>query len=371
MSTIGDRVHRTIEQTLPTARQRDIAEEIGMTPDAFSRALNDKRAFSSVELALLADLLDTDLHWLITGQADPNRIRIAARHEFDHATGERRVPGREYDDTELGNVALAYRQAYPNAEHPSAKLRSSVEDLRAALGADFARDFADRVEQRLDVDVVRLAGLTTDYSFTIGGRQVILLAARANWFRSNWSLAHELAHLALRHHDVDDADGSQEAAANAFAAELLLPKAALRGVDWESISPARLAQFVWNAGVSCDALVRRLGSLQISLSAKARQLLDGPTQRLLRQHLGEVGGQAARSGPFALSVDPITERMNASAVRRFPLSLQDAHAQRIALGEIAPGTLAWMLDSAEEDLVVDRPSVVHQSVDDLASALGL
>ncbi|GAB2572710.1 ImmA/IrrE family metallo-endopeptidase [Kribbella endophytica] len=371
MTSIGARVHRSIEQALPTTRQRDIADKVGMTPDAFSRALNDKRAFSSVELALLADLLDADLHWLITGQADPHRIKIAARHEFDHVTGERRVPGREHDDAELGNVALAYRQAYPNAEHPSATLPTSVDALRTALGDDYVRGFADRVEQRLDVDVVRLAGLTTDYSFTIGGRHVILLAARANWFRSNWSLAHELAHLALRHHDVDDANGGQEAAANAFAAELLLPKAGLAGVDWQVISPADLAQFVWNAGVSCDALVRRLGNLQLPLSPKVRQLLDAPTQRLLRQHLGAVDEPATRSGPFVLPVDPITERMNASAVRRFPLSLQDAHAQRIALGELAPGTLAWMLDTAEEDLVVDRPTVVHQSADDLASALGL
>ncbi|WP_432946776.1 ImmA/IrrE family metallo-endopeptidase [Kribbella sp. CA-253562] len=371
MSSIGSRVHQSIELALPTARHRDIADQVGMTPDAFSRALNDKRAFSSVELALLADVLDADLHWLITGEPDPHRVRIAARHEFDHATGERKVPGREQDDQELANVALAYRQAYPGAERPSAPLPASVDALRAALGDDFVREFADRAEERLDVDVVRLAGLTTDYSFTVGGRHVVLLAARANWFRSNWSLAHELAHLALRHHDVEDEHGGQEAAANAFAAELLLPEAVLADIDWRAIGPAELAQFIWDAGVSCEALVRRLDAVRLPTSPAVRRLLDGPTQRLLRQHLGEVGEPAADRGPFAQPIDPITQRMNAAAVRRFPLSLQHAHAKRIARGEITTGTLAWMLDTAEEDLVVDRPAVEHESADGLASALGL
>jgi Zn-dependent peptidase ImmA (M78 family) len=371
MSSIGRRVHERIAAALPTTRQRDIAEQIGMTPDAFSRALNDKRAFSSIELVLLAELLDADLHWLITGKADPHGLRIAARHEFDHVTGERSVPGREQDDQELANVALAYRQAYPDAEHPSATLPTSAAALRGALGDDFVRWIADRVEERLDVDVVRIAGLTTDYSFTIGGRQVILLAARANWFRSNWSVAHELAHLALRHHDVEDAEGGQEAAANAFAAELLLPRSVLGSVDWQAISPPELARFVWDAGVSCEALVTRLSSLQLPVSPRVRKLLDGSTQRLLREHLSDVAGRVATRGQFALPIDLITERMNASAMRRFPLSLQAAHVRRIALGEISPGTLAWMLDTAEEDLVVDRPTPAHESVDSLASALGL
>ncbi|MGW6197360.1 ImmA/IrrE family metallo-endopeptidase [Kribbella sp. NPDC055110] len=371
MSSIGGRVHERIASALPATRQRDIAEQIGMTPDAFSRALNDKRAFSSIELSMLAELLDADLHWLITGKADPHGVRIAARHEFDRVTGEHSVPGREQDDQELANVALAYRQAYPDAGHPSAALPMSAGELREALGDDFVRRIADRVEERLDVDVVRVAGLTTDYSFTVGGRHVILLAARANWFRSNWSVAHELAHLALRHHDVEDAQGGQEAAANAFAAELLLPRSVLGAVDWRASSPPELAQFVWDAGVSCEALATRLTSLQLRVSPRVRKLLDGSTQRLLREHLSEVAGPAATSGQFALPIDLITERMSASAMRRFPLSLQAAHVRRIAVGEISPGTLAWMLDTAEEDLVVDRPTPVHESVDSLASALGL
>ncbi|MEV0793646.1 XRE family transcriptional regulator [Kribbella sp. NPDC050459] len=371
MGSIGGRVQQCIRSTFPTIRQQDLAKRVGMTPDAFSRALNDKRAFSSIELALLADVLEADVHWLITGTVDPHRVRIAARHEFDHATGGRSVPGREQDDQELANVALAYRQAYPAADQPSTAPPRTVEDLRAALGDNFVRDFADRVEERLGIDVVRIAGLTTDYSFTVGGRSVILLAARANWFRSNWSMAHELAHLALGHHDVEDTGNSQEAAANAFAADLLLPREVLSAVDWQSISGHDLARFVWDAGVSCEALIRRLNALQLPVSVEVRKALDAPTQRLLREHLSAVPGVTGRSGELPAPIDLITERMNASAMRRFPLSVQAAHLRRIALGELSPGTLAWMLDTPEEDLAVDRPTPVHESVDSLASALGL
>src|SRR5580698_9344221 len=91
------------------------ASAIGMTADAFSRALNDKRQFSSIELARLADQIDTDLHWLITGQLDPHRISVAARHDFDHETRQRTIPGRAGDGQALADIALAYRQAYSEA----------------------------------------------------------------------------------------------------------------------------------------------------------------------------------------------------------------------------------------------------------------
>jgi IrrE N-terminal-like domain len=76
------------------------------------------------------------------------------------------------------------------------------------------------------VDVIRVAELSTAYSFTVGGRPVIAVPATASWFRENWDLAHELGHLAERH-DAEGISGPEadrrEAAANAFAADLLLP----------------------------------------------------------------------------------------------------------------------------------------------------
>ncbi|WP_250290512.1 ImmA/IrrE family metallo-endopeptidase [Frankia sp. CiP1_Cm_nod1] len=362
MDSIGDRVLEHIRRVRHTTPQRDIAEEIGMTPDAFSRAVNGKRAFSSIELARLADLLDADIHWLITGQPDPNRLVVAARHRYDHETGHRDVPGRDADDRVLRDIALAYRQASLRRQHVPA-LPGTPEGIRAALGADFVRPFAERLESRLGIDVVRVADLSTAYSFTLGGHRVIALPAAGNWFRENWSMAHELGHLTQGHHDQDlsRTEWDQcEAAANAFAADLLLPRGSLAAIDWNRLDAAGLADLVWRWGVSTDALARRLNALNGQLPPVVGEWAEQPTQRLLRRHW------VAESG-----IDEITLRMDAAAQRRFPLTLQEAHLAGIESGALGKNTLAWMLGIDPDTLDVDVPSVPETDVGDLARALGL
>jgi len=360
-SSIGERVLERIDRVCPSARHRDIAEDIGMTPDAFSRAVNGKRAFSSIELARVADLLDADLHWLITGEPDPQRFVAAARHDFDHATGRRDVPGRKDDDQILQDIALAYRQAYPNAvETPN--LPSGPTRVRALLGEDFVRPFAERLEDRLAIDVVRVAGLSTAYSFSIGGRHVISLPATGNWFRENWSMAHECGHLVLGHHDdgLTVAEWNQhEAVANAFAADLLLPREVLAEVDWDKVDATRLASLIWLWGVSTDALARRLNALNGSMPGVVREWSGQPTQRLLRRHWQPDSGD-----------DEVTLRMDAAAQRRFPLALQEEHLKGIASGALGKGTLAWMLGIDVDALEVDTPTLPEAGVDELAEALG-
>ncbi|MBL7492278.1 ImmA/IrrE family metallo-endopeptidase [Frankia sp. AgB1.9] len=362
MQRIGARALEQIQRVHPGSLQRDLAVAIDMTPDAFSRALNDKRAFSSLELARLADLLGADIHWLITGEPDPYRIVVAARHEFDHATKRRDVPGRETDDQALRDIALAYRQTDPNPRAAGA-LPGSPDAVRAALGDDFVRPFADRLEHRLGVDVVRVADLSTAYSIVVGGRRVIALPATGNWFWENWSLAHELGHLVLGHHDepITEAERDpREAAANGFAADLLLPKDTLAAVDWDQIDVAGLADLVWRWGVSTDALARRIAAVTGYLPELVRTWAAQPTQRLLRRHRPGDG-----------CVDEITARMDAAAQRRFPRALQEEHLERIAAGALGKGTLAWMLGIDPDSLEVDTPAVPEVPIDDLARALGL
>jgi Zn-dependent peptidase ImmA (M78 family) len=362
MSSIADRVRESLEQASPPLRQRDLAELIGMTPDAFSRAINGKRQFASIELALLAEELKADLLWLITGQADPNRVSVAARHDFDHATGKRSVPGRDEDEQTLADIALAYRQAYPEpADGP--QWPTSAEAVREVLGSDFVRPLANRLEQCLGIDVVRVAELSTAYSFTIGGRAVIAVPARGSWFRENWDIAHELAHLIRGDHadgiSAAEAD-RREAAANAFAAELLLPASTLRKIDWDATSNERLAGLVWEWGVSTDALCWRLRAVLGEAPERVASWAAFTTQRLLRYHL-----------PGDSELDEITIRMEAASQRRFPLALQEAHLERVASGSISAATLAWMLGVDASTLDVDAPVIPEVSTDELASALGL
>jgi transcriptional regulator with XRE-family HTH domain len=362
MSSIGERVLQSLEQVTPRPRHRDIAERIGMTPDAFSRALNGKRQFSSIELARVAERIGADLHWLITGQPDPNRLSVTARHYFDHSDGSRTVPGKADDEPILADIALAYRQAY-SEPGPAPDLPGSHASVREALRPGFVRPFADRLEKHLGIDVVRVAELSTAYSFTIGGRPVIAVPATGNWFRENWDIAHELGHLAKRHHDdgLTTYDREQhEAASNAFATDLLLPAADLKSVNWDSLDNEELAALVWSWGVSTDALGRRLSAVLGYTPKSVARWAGHATQRLLRRHLR-----------IESELDEITARMDAASQRRFPLRLQEAHLELIAAGVIGSVTLAWMLGIPAAALEVDTPEIPETNVDDLANALGL
>lgn len=362
-----DDIARRVAESIPAATTHaQVAGKIGLSAEKLSKSLNGRRAFSSVELAQLAEVLHVDVHWLITGRPDPHRLVVAARHDFDHETGHRDVPGRQDDQRVLDDIALAYRQAFVVCVPAQATLPGTVAGIRQALGAGFVRRFADRLETRLGVDVIRVPDISTAYSFHVGSRKVIVLQATGNWFRENWSLAHELGHLAAGHH-ADDITGAQrdrhELDANSFAAELLLPETTIRAIAWDSITETELADLIWEFGVSTDALTRRLDKLAIVVPANIRAALSLSTQKLLRWYW---------SGQHDHGPDQITERIDVAATRRFPRKLQEIHSDLIAAGRLHKGTLAWMLGIDRDALEVDEPPTPEPvSTDTLVSALGL
>ncbi|WP_188110453.1 helix-turn-helix domain-containing protein [Aeromicrobium ginsengisoli] len=346
-----------------------LAEQIGLTADTMSRSLNGHRGFSSVEIAAIADLLDADVHWLITGDRDPLRVSIAARHDYDPGTGGRSNPGRETDERELQSVALAYRQAYPRTDHPTAPIPTTAAGLRGALGEDFVPVFASRLEERLDVDVVRVQHLSTAYSFTLGGRMVILLPANVNWWRSNFDLAHEVAHLALGHHEVETSSevDERELAANQFASELLMPETLIRSLAWDTITCPEVGQFLWDQGVGTTALRHRLDSLGLRTSSEVSEMLSRPMPGALRPWQHELDlPRPEGTGFFAALFDPIDKRMQDASQRRFPLTLITAHRRRVENEGLTPETLAWMLESPVEELVGEPQPA--GSIEDLLEA---
>lgn len=358
MTTIGDRVRAAMQAA--SLRQNQVAQSVGMTPDALSRALGGHRGFAALEIAEIARVLDADVHELITGEPDPHRLVVSARHAFDHDTRQRRVDGADGDRAVLEDIQLAYAQAGEPPATPS--LPSGVEEVRNLLHPDFVRDFIEHLAA-IEVDVVRLDEVANDYSFTVESRPIIVLKATGNWFRENWSLAHELGHLALGHEGVltvEDKVVPEEAAANAFAAELLLPEARLRDISWDALELAELAELVWSWGVSTDALSRRLSALALEPSGEVAEALTWTTQKLLRRHW-----TGARIG------DPITQRMTDAGERRFPAWLKEAHLERIAAGKVGKGTLAWMLGVPSASLEVDEPESRPEIEDaDLDALLG-
>lgn len=362
----GGIAQRVAESIPATTTHAQVAGRIGLSAEKLSKSLHGHRAFSSVELAQLAEALNVDLHWLITGRDDPHRLLVAARHDFDHETGRRGVPGRQDDQRVLEDIALAYRQAFTAGTPPQTALPATVAGIRQALGADFVRRFADRIEANLAVDVIRVPDVSTAYSFHVGPRKIIVLQATGNWFRENWSLAHELGHLVAQHHadNLTEAEWDRhELDANSFAAELLLPEAEIRAVAWNYLTEGELAELIWRFGVSTDALKRRLDKLGITIPANIGAALSLSTQKLLRWHWAGLHDH----GP-----DQITERIDEAATRRFPRKLQEIHTDLIAAGRLHKGTLAWMLGIDRDALEVDEPPTPEPiSTAALATALGL
>ncbi|OZD48592.1 hypothetical protein CH252_18855 [Rhodococcus sp. 06-1477-1B] len=348
---MGERIKERIEALVPPTTQKAFAARVGMAPDALSRALGGKRGFASIELVRIAEELGADVHELVTGEPSRHQVHVAARHQYDHATANRSVPTFTDDKRALEDICVAYAQAQiPAREHRV--VSGDAEALRAALGEDFARPFADRIEERLQVDVIRLTDLGTAYSGSILGRTFIAIPASGSWFRENWDLAHELAHISGHQSEAD---------ANAFAASLLMPEQLLRSINWAEASQEAVADYLWSAGISTASLKIRLESLRLA-SPGVSAILSQPTQRLLRR---------TRSWSSSFG-DQITWRMDDASRRRFPVELQEAHELAVEEGRLGPRFLAWMRGLDPEWISeAYSPAQSDPQIGDLAEAFGL
>lgn len=217
--------------------------------------------------------------------------------------------------------------------------------LRSRLGDDFATDLADLVPGRLDIDVVVLNLVGAGYLLVVGRRPVIVAKLTPNWFFQNFSIAHELGHLAYDSLCGQPLGGdAAERAANQFAAELLMPESQIRSIDWDDIDLPTVADRVWHWGVSAQALRTRLNALGATTRGDILNALSGKTQALLRRHWQMPPG-----------ADPITGRMMRASERRFPNSLISRLETAVTMGNAPTASLAFALGVDENDLETDVP----------------
>jgi len=362
MESVGTRIRERIAELNLGLPEKDIAASVGMTPDVLSRSLNGKRTFTSIELAHLAERLSTSMYWLATGEADPFEARIAARHEYNFASGHYVNDQGEATRKTLDNIELAYRQVYTGRNDLPTRTATPAE-VRTRLGENFVGDFTSRVEQALDIDSVRVEGVSSAYSVRAGGRYCIVVPRSGNWFHQNSSIAHELGHIYLGHfNDADEvASSTKEGPAYDFAAELLLPESLMRSIDWMTMPVAGVVNFLWNQGISTKYLANRLRKLRLAIPDATRTLLELSTFDVLNRPLDGKDFERVAVGL----------RTQGSAERRFPNALVAAHMEAVALGTVPKETLAWMLDVTPEEIEVHPPQSSSLNLDDLAAELGL
>ncbi|MGO4145729.1 ImmA/IrrE family metallo-endopeptidase [Paenarthrobacter sp. YAF11_1] len=362
METVGTRIRQRISELQLGVPEKDIAASIRMAPDVFSRSLNGKRTFTSIELAQLAERLSTSMYWLATGEADPFEARIAARHQYNFAAGS--YVNDKDDDTKavLENLELAYRQVFQGRNDEPTKT-ATAEEVLELLGEDFVWNFVSNIEEKLGIDVARVEGISSAYSVRAGGRYCILIPRSSNWFHQNSSMAHELGHIFLGHFNThgEGAEESKEIPAFDFAAQVLLPEKTMSSFDWWTTGQSDVINFLWKHGVSTKYLSNRLRKLGLRVRKEVWDLLELSTFDVLNRPLE---GKTFTS----LAVAVRTQR---AAERRFPDALVAAHMDAVAVGEAPKETLAWMLDVDPEGIEVHPPQTDAVDLDDLAATLGL
>lgn len=107
-TTIAERVRQKLDASPFT--QGELGDAIGLDKSKMSRALNSLRTFSTGELAAIAEKLDVDLYWLISGAPTAHSPRFAYRHVFDPASGAHVRPDANLRER-IERILLAYRQA--------------------------------------------------------------------------------------------------------------------------------------------------------------------------------------------------------------------------------------------------------------------
>lgn len=357
---IGLRISALLDEVHPGVKQQDFARSVGMDPSAFSRALNGKRGFATDEVVAIAHALDTDSNFLLTGDEDPLRVRKAARCTYSPHTRSYIAPSA--DDQVIQDIKTAYAQVWPDGLPQGGIVPDEPARVREMLGDGFVHDFAHRVEEKLGIDVIQIAEVDTDYTLWVGKCQVILLNATPYWFRRNWSLAHELAHVARNDWiERGDPQGDSEYRAHQFAAELLAPAKLIREIPWAALSAHEVAQQVLRLGVSTEVLRRRLSDLGISIAGSGAQAaLALSTPKLINAYL--AGPERAL---FARAEQGAT-------ARKFPNLLVWMHQSAVDAGTLHPGFLAWMLGVQVGDFdAVPQRDVPSVSESDLAAELGL
>lgn len=349
-----DRVREVIENAHLT--QRAAAEAIGIDETKLAKSLRGTRNFRSLELALLAQLGNRTVEWLLTG-ADPRSMVFAHRSALADRTA-----ATEAGSFELALIAERYEGLEaigmaPPAANPvntpggwsyvvgsNALAEEAVARIGKPLGELSTQDLIDEIEENFDVNVVvsDLPDGCDGMSYQDGAFKAIVLGTSEVASRQRYTLAHELAHIlwgdaeqgvireAMYRSDGDRA----EKRANVFAASFTVPKDELvQLIDGRDPADA-FDELTWSFGVSPDSMAWRLLNLHL-IEESARAALASRTTADCATSQGKQGEQLVRN--------------RRALIKRPPLRLATAAARAYTAGETGVGPAAQLLGLSEEE----------------------
>lgn len=221
----------------------------------------------------------------------------------------------------------------------------SATEVRDRLGRDFTQDMPQRITDKLGIDVWVLDLEGDAYTLQSDDHTIIIVKATAIWGRQNFSLAHELGHIATQSFPSrpGECKAADEAQANTFAADLLMPQSRLRAFDWEGSSVQAVANEVWELGVSTKALQVRLEALRIKVGASIAEALELNTFSLLRHHWHKRDNIP----------DLIDLRRSRSALRKTPSQLISRLEKLAQEGQVPVESLAFALGVPATEIELD------------------
>lgn len=329
--------------------QQVVAERIGIDPTKLTKSLNGQRRFTSLELALLAQLGRRSVDWLLSGT--PSRSWTFAHRlttlDADSANQAGAEAAKEVARFHEGLTAMGYIN--PPSDRPTPPALSSyfvgagnalaewaVGQLGLQLRHTTTAELISRVEQVFGVDVVitELPAGCDGMSYQDGDLRVIVLAATERSARQRYTLGHELGHIlagdaehAVIRENVDSGKTNEERRANVFAASFLAPteevKEALAepGMDIERAT--------WEFGISPVSFSWRLLNLGL-IDKHDRLALASKTTAEIAAGLGQITTHL--------------ERDRASLSHRAPLRLLAGYVRAFFDGQATLKPVAAMLD---------------------------
>lgn len=344
----------------------DFASAIATTPDKLSKSLGGSRRFTTTELALVAQLGDTTVEWLLTGK-ERTSPAMAARTSalsapdastidsialrFTEASEQLRILRDESRAlAPLPPLASTWSQVI-QGEQLAVDAREMIRTAGQTLTA--GQDLIPTLESvfHVDVAVIEMPGGLDGCAWQTDEQRLIIANKTTRWARQRFTLAHELGHILacdaqeLISETMHSASSRvTEMRANAFAGSFLVPEDEILPMVDEPVTQSHFITLVNHFKVSPQSMAYRLKNLR---------KLDDESVRNWSAMTAE--SCAAASGHPEI----IAEESNKSDVDRLPPRLVAEHVRLFWDGQTSARPLASLLD-VDPDFIIEKLRPVGQ-----------